>query len=86
MCCSNNFRSCILIKRVDSSAANDNNNVNDQVNDGSANEENVNNNEIMFQVVEQIPRSCYRNNQMRYVTYQNSSTFILHILTVCFHL
>ncbi|CAG8627006.1 5045_t:CDS:10 [Rhizophagus irregularis] len=36
-------------------AANDNNNVNDQVNDGPANEGNVINNGIMFPVVEQIP-------------------------------
>jgi hypothetical protein len=36
-------------------AANENNNVNDQVNDGPANEGNVNNNGIMFPVVEQIP-------------------------------
>lgn len=36
-------------------AANDNNNVNDQVNDGPANEGNVINNGIMFPVIEQIP-------------------------------
>ncbi|PKK66367.1 hypothetical protein RhiirC2_784876 [Rhizophagus irregularis] len=36
-------------------AANDNNNVNDQLNDGPVNEGNVINNGIMFPVVEQIP-------------------------------